>query len=75
MLRKKFAGKPEYVINYFFLLAEEIREIMAKLGFKKFQELVSNIEKTAFLSKISFLCLIAQCINIYCLCASLKSEV
>ena len=54
MLRKKFAGKPEYVINYFFLLAEEIREIMAKLGFKKFQELVSNIEKTAFLNKISF---------------------
>jgi glutamate synthase (NADPH/NADH) len=32
-LRKKFAGKPEYVVNYFFLLAEELREIMARLGF------------------------------------------
>lgn len=40
VLRKKFAGKPEYVVNFFFLLAEEIREIMAKLGFKNFQDMV-----------------------------------
>ncbi|XP_067951479.1 uncharacterized protein [Watersipora subatra] len=45
ILRKKFAGKPEYVINYFFLLAEEIRVIMAKLGFKKFQDLIGRCDK------------------------------
>lgn len=44
ILRKKFAGKPEYVINYFFLLAEEIREMMAKLGFKNFQDMVCHVE-------------------------------
>ena len=32
-LRKKFTGKPEHVINYFFLVAEEVRNIMASLGF------------------------------------------
>ena len=32
LLRKKFSGKPEYVINFFFLLAEEIREYLAELG-------------------------------------------
>ena len=31
-LRKKFSGQPEHVVNYFFLLAEEVREIMAKLN-------------------------------------------
>ena len=44
-LRAKFEGKPEYVINYFFLMAEEIREIMAKLGFRKFSELVGRTDK------------------------------
>lgn len=42
VLREKFYGKPEYVINYFFLMAEEIREIMAKLGFRTFNELVGR---------------------------------
>ena len=38
-LRKRFAGKPEYVINYFFFVAEELRQIMAELGFRTVQEL------------------------------------
>lgn len=32
ILRKKFAGQPEHVVNYLFMLAEEVREHMAKLG-------------------------------------------
>jgi glutamate synthase (NADPH/NADH) large chain len=44
-LRKKFTGKPEHVINYFFFLAEEIREYMAKMGFRKFDEMVGRSDK------------------------------
>ena len=44
-LRAKFLGKPEHVINYLFLLAEEVREIMAKLGFKSFKELIGRADK------------------------------
>ena len=43
-LRKKFAGKPEYVVNYFFLLAEELREIMAQLGFRTINEMVGRVD-------------------------------
>jgi glutamate synthase domain-containing protein 2 len=45
ILRKKFTGQPEHVINYFFLVAEEIREIMAKMGFRTFSELVGRTDK------------------------------
>ncbi|XP_041354050.1 putative glutamate synthase [NADPH] [Gigantopelta aegis] len=48
ILRKKFAGKPEHVVNYFFLLAEEVREIMAKLGFRSFQEIIGRTDKLKF---------------------------
>ena len=42
-LRKKFKGTPENVINYFFLVAEQVRgELMAKLGFSKFDELIGR---------------------------------
>ena len=41
-LRKKFAGQPEHVINYFFFVAEELREIMASLGFKKVEEMIGR---------------------------------
>ena len=41
-LRKKFLGTPENVINYFFLIAEEVREIMASLGIKKFDKLIGR---------------------------------
>lgn len=44
-LREKFAGKPEYVINYLFMVAEELRQIMAKLGFKKMDEMIGRVDK------------------------------
>ncbi|MGB5349750.1 MAG: glutamate synthase-related protein, partial [Polyangiales bacterium] len=44
-LRKKFKGKPEHVINYLFMVAEEAREIMASLGFRTFQEMVGRVDK------------------------------
>ncbi len=37
-LRKKFSGKPEHVVNYFFFVAEEVRQIMAQLGIAKFDD-------------------------------------
>ncbi len=43
-LRKKFAGKPEYVVNFFFMLAEELREIMASLGFRTINEMVGRVD-------------------------------
>src|ERR1700741_4703038 len=42
VLRKKFSGKPEYVVNYFFLVAEEVRELMASLGVRKFDDLIGR---------------------------------
>ncbi|XP_017842989.1 glutamate synthase [NADH], amyloplastic isoform X2 [Drosophila busckii] len=44
VLRKKFTGKPEHVINFFFMLAEDIRQIMANLGIRKFQELIGRTD-------------------------------
>ena len=44
VLRRKFSGKPEYVVNYFFLLAEEARELMAQLGARKFSELIGRTD-------------------------------
>ena len=44
VLRRKFQGKPEHVINYFFFVAEEIRELMAKLGIRKFGDLIGHSE-------------------------------
>ncbi|MBL8013542.1 MAG: glutamate synthase subunit alpha, partial [Candidatus Omnitrophica bacterium] len=43
-LRKKFDGKPEYVVNFFTFIAQEVREIMAELGFKKFEDLVGRVD-------------------------------
>ena len=43
-LRKMFAGKPEHVINYLFMVAEEAREIMASLGFRSIDEMVGHSE-------------------------------
>jgi glutamate synthase (NADPH/NADH) large chain len=42
VLRKRFTGQPEHVINYFFFVAEEVREIMASLGFRSFQEMIGQ---------------------------------
>ncbi|ABS65735.1 Glutamate synthase (ferredoxin) [Xanthobacter versatilis] len=44
VLRKRFKGTPEHVINYFFFVAEEVREIMASLGFRKMDEMVGRSE-------------------------------
>ncbi|XP_035687189.1 glutamate synthase [NADH], amyloplastic-like isoform X1 [Branchiostoma floridae] len=44
VLRAKFAGKPEYVVNYLFYLAEEVRDLMAKMGFRTFQELIGRTD-------------------------------
>jgi glutamate synthase domain-containing protein 2/glutamate synthase domain-containing protein 1/glutamate synthase domain-containing protein 3 len=41
-LRRKFTGQPEHVVNYFFFVAEEVRELMAKLGVKKFDDLIGR---------------------------------
>jgi hypothetical protein len=43
-LRAKFAGKPEYVVNFFFLLAEEVRGYMAKMGFRTMAEMVGRAD-------------------------------
>ena len=44
-LRKKFKGKPEHVVNFMYFVAQELREIMAKLGFKTVDEMVGKVEK------------------------------
>ncbi len=43
-LRKRFTGQPEHVINYFFFVAEEAREIMASLGVRKLDELIGRTD-------------------------------
>ncbi|HEX4583816.1 MAG TPA: glutamate synthase-related protein [Burkholderiaceae bacterium] len=42
VLRKRFKGQPEHVVNYFFFVAEEVREIMAQLGVRRFQDLIGR---------------------------------
>ena len=44
-LRKLFPGQPEHVINFFTYLAEEVRELMAKLGFRTFSEMIGQRER------------------------------
>ena len=44
-LRAKFTGHPEHVVNYFFFVAEEVRELMARLGFRKFEEMIGRTDK------------------------------
>ena len=43
-LRKKFSGDPEYVVNYLFMVAEEARSLMAKLGFRTIDEMVGRTD-------------------------------
>ncbi|MBP6479690.1 MAG: glutamate synthase subunit alpha [Pseudomonadales bacterium] len=42
VLRRKFAGKPEHVVNFFFFIAEEVRQIMAQLGIRRFDDLIGR---------------------------------
>ncbi|MFM8646195.1 MAG: glutamate synthase large subunit, partial [Methylocystis sp.] len=44
VLRKRFVGQPEHVINYFFFVAEEVREWMAAMGYRKFEELIGQMQ-------------------------------
>lgn len=44
-LRKRFKGKPEYVVNFMYFIAQELREIMAKLGFRKIDEMVGRVDR------------------------------
>ena len=44
-LRKNFKGKPEHVINYMYFVAQELREIMANLGFRTVDEMIGKSEK------------------------------
>ncbi|MDD5460727.1 MAG: glutamate synthase large subunit [Methylococcales bacterium] len=44
-LRKRFTGQPEHVVNYFFMIAEDVRKWMAKLGFRNFDEMVGRSDK------------------------------
>jgi len=43
-LRRKFAGRPEHVINFFFFVAEELRELMAQMGFRTVDEMVGRVD-------------------------------
>jgi glutamate synthase (NADPH/NADH) large chain len=45
VLRKRFTGQPEHVINFFFFVAEEVRELMAQLGFRNFDEMVGRVDR------------------------------
>ena len=44
-LRKKFKGKPEHVVNFMYFVAQELREIMAQLGFRTVNEMVGQVQK------------------------------
>jgi glutamate synthase domain-containing protein 3 len=44
VLRKRFKGQPEHVINYFFFVAEQVRQYMADLGFRKFDDMVGRVD-------------------------------
>ena len=45
VLRARFTGQPEHVINYFFFVAEELRQIMAEMGFRTVEEMVGRVDK------------------------------
>ncbi len=44
-LRRRFTGQPEHVVNYFFFVAEEVRELMARLGFRRFDDMIGQMDK------------------------------
>lgn len=57
-LRAKFAGEPEHVVNFLFMVAEELREYMAAMGFKKVNDMVGRADmlEVCFASKPSHSC-------------------
>ncbi len=44
-LRKKFEGTPEHVVNFFFFVAEEVRQTMSRLGFRTFNEMIGKVDR------------------------------
>lgn len=44
-LRKRFKGKPEYVVNFMYFIAQELREYMAKLGFRNVEDMIGRVDK------------------------------
>ncbi len=44
VLRKRFSGQPEHVVNFFFFLAEQVRQYMARMGFRTFNEMVGRVD-------------------------------
>ncbi len=52
-LRKNFQGTPEHVVNYFYFVAEELRKIMAQLGFRTIEEMVGQSQKLSMRKAIS----------------------
>jgi glutamate synthase (NADPH/NADH) large chain len=51
-LRRKFTGKPEHVINYFFFVAEEVRQLMARLGFRTINDMIGRMDRLELRSAI-----------------------
>ena len=45
VLRARFKGQPEHVVNFFFFIAEQVRQLMARLGFRTFDEMVGRVDK------------------------------
>ncbi|UHD14220.1 glutamate synthase large subunit [Thiocapsa bogorovii] len=52
-LRRRFTGQPEHVINFFFFVAEEVRQLMAKLGFRTMNEMIGHSERLEMRRAIS----------------------
>ena len=52
-LRKRFTGKPEYVINMMHFIAEEVREHMASMGFRSFDEMVGRVDMLEVIDTVS----------------------
>ncbi|MHC5060578.1 MAG: glutamate synthase large subunit [Planctomycetota bacterium] len=44
-LRKRFAGKPEYIERFMYFIAQEVRQIMARLGFRKFEDMIGRVDR------------------------------
>ncbi len=44
-LRKRFTGQPEHVVNFFFFIAEEVRQLMARLGYRRFDEMIGQTDR------------------------------
>jgi glutamate synthase (NADPH/NADH) large chain len=53
-LRKRYTGKPEYVVNFFMMLAEEIREYLAELGFRKLDDIIGRSDLLEMNDAIDF---------------------